>query len=391
MSDERQLEPKLRFPEFDGEWEKTSLKNISKNISYGMNASAKKFDGKNKYLRITDIDEESREFKPNPLTSPSGKIDEKFVLKEGDILFTRTGASVGKSYLYNKDDGRLLFAGFLIRFNILKANPKFIFLQTLRRKYNQWVYVYSIRSGQPGLNAEEYKSFEVYSTAIQEQQKIADFLSSIDTHIQTLEKKKEALELYKKGVTQKIFKQEIRFKNDDDNGFPKWKKKKLGKVCSINKGEQLNKIELFESGKYPSISGGINPSGYTDKWNQDKNTIIISEGGNSCGYVNFITQKFWCGGHCYSLIINDNSIEKIFLYHLLKFYEPNIMRLRVGSGLPNIQKKDLSKFKLIIPSLAEQTKIADFLSAIDQQIQGINQQIEYTKTYKKGLLQLMFV
>ncbi|MBL0113550.1 MAG: hypothetical protein IPP42_23060 [Saprospiraceae bacterium] len=107
--------PSLRFKGFIEEWTKKTLYDVSENVGYGMNAAATEFDGIHKYIRITDIDVSSYEFTPNPLTSPLGDIDEKFRLKQGDLIFARTGASVGKSYLYNPKDGALYYAGFLIK------------------------------------------------------------------------------------------------------------------------------------------------------------------------------------------------------------------------------------------------------------------------------------
>ena len=132
------LAPKFRFKEFNQEWEKKTLFDVAENVAYGMNAAATDFDGKHKYIRITDIDVVTGEFKPDPLTSPLGDIDEKFRLKVGDIVFARTGASVGKSYLYNPKDGELYYAGFLIKFSITKANPYFIYTLTLKEAYNKW-------------------------------------------------------------------------------------------------------------------------------------------------------------------------------------------------------------------------------------------------------------
>jgi type I restriction enzyme S subunit len=399
MLKEKRLVPQLRFSEFEGEWEKKTLFDISKQVAYGMNAAAKSYDGENKYLRITDIDESTRRFIPNPLSSPKGKIEKKYILKKGDIVFTRTGASVGKSYLYDEKDGKLLYAGFLIKFNIINSNPYFVFLQTFRESYRKWVQVYSMRSGQPGLNAEEYKSLIINIPQSKEQQKIANFLTAIDNRIQTLEKKKSGLEQYKKGVMQKIFKQELRFKDDtsttlsasDGKAFPEWEEKKLGQTGNIKKGKQLNKEELTLSGTYPCQNGGISPSGYTEEYNTVGNTITISEGGNSCGYVNYMQSKFWCGGHCYSILELKKEVNALFLFQYLKFNEYGIMRLRVGSGLPNIQKKDLLMFEVKLPCIEEQTKIANFLSAIDRNIELVTKKIEHTKTYKKGLLQQMFV
>ena len=183
----------------------------------------------------------------------------------------------------------------------------------------------------------------------------------------------------------------IRFKDDNGKNFPEWEEKKLGEVAKINKGEQLNKRDLLKNGQYPSYSGGMEPSGYTDKWNTDKDTLIVSEGGNSCGYINFITEKFWAGGHCYTVEIKNKNTDKLFLYQFLKYSERLIMRLRVGSGLPNIQKKDLLRFKIFLPSLPEQQKIATFLSAIDKKIELVDTQIQKMQEWKRGLMQGLFV
>src|SRR5690606_8924950 len=130
--------------------------------------------------------------------------EKKYLLEKGDILFVRTGASVGKSYLYNEKDGKIFFAGFLIRFNVKTENPYFVFLQTLTKKYQKWILTMSMRSGQPGINAEEYKSFPVLIPPIEEQEKISTFLSLIDSRIQTQNKTITQLELYFKGIKDKL-------------------------------------------------------------------------------------------------------------------------------------------------------------------------------------------
>jgi type I restriction enzyme S subunit len=199
----------LRFKDDNGKefpkWEKKKLGEIADSIMYGMNAAAINYDGENKYLRITDIDENSRTFIPNPLSSPEGRIEDKFKLKVGDIVFARTGASVGKSYLYNEKDGNLFFAGFLIKFSIKNANPYFIFLQTLLQAYKKWVVKMSMRSGQPGINAEEYKQLTILYPCIEEQNKIANFLSAIDDKINQTEYQIQQTQEWKKGLLQKMF------------------------------------------------------------------------------------------------------------------------------------------------------------------------------------------
>ena len=165
----------------------------------------------------------------------------------------------------------------------------------------------------------------------------------------------------------------------------------MGEDCNIVKGKQLNASELTEEGTYPAINGGIQPSGYTEDWNTINNTITISEGGNSCGYVNFIKTKFWSGGHCYSLLNLEEKIEKEYLHQSLKFNQNQIMKLRVGSGLPNIQKGDINNFIILLPKKEEQQKIANFLSSIDKSIENCQLSIVNSQLWKKGLLQKMFV
>lgn len=206
MNKEKLKVPKLRFKEFSGEWEEKELEEVSDNIMYGMNAAATEFNGKEKYLRITDISEDNNKYKPNPICSPLGVIDEKFKLNENDIVFTRAGASTGKSYLYNVNDGNLYFAGFLIRFSIKnECNSKFVFYNTLTNRYKKWVVLMSARSGQPGINAEEYKSFVIICPSLPEQQKIADFLSALDKKIDIVHRELGQVKAFKRGLLQQMF------------------------------------------------------------------------------------------------------------------------------------------------------------------------------------------
>lgn len=167
-----------------------------------------------------------------------------------------------------------------------------------------------------------------------------------------------------------------------------WDKINLEDVCLIKKGEQLNKLDLESVGDYPCINGGISPSGYTEKWNTKANTITISEGGNSCGFVNMLKTNFWSGGHCYSLLDVKNKIDNEFLYYALKGRESLIMDLRVGSGLPNIQQKAIKKFEFIYPkNKAEQKSIASILSKCDAAIAYTEALITKYTQIKTGLMQ----
>lgn len=167
-----------------------------------------------------------------------------------------------------------------------------------------------------------------------------------------------------------------------------WKQDSLDGICNIVKGEQLNKLDLERSGEYPCINGGIEPSGYTNKWNRLENTITISEGGNSCGFINYLKVKFWSGGHCYTLQDIKDGFDTDYLYYALKGKEYKIMGLRVGSGLPNIQQKAIKSFEIQYPEdKPEQTRIAEILSTADEAIAHTEALIAKYQRIKTGLMQ----
>lgn len=161
-------------------------------FEYGLNAAAKEFDGKNKYIRITDIDDASREFLLSDLSSPDICLDgmSKYLLSSGDIVFARTGASVGKTYIYRENDGIVYFAGFLIRAKVNQDNDaEFVFQSTLSPSYEKYIRITSQRSGQPGVNAQEYGEYDLFAPSKEEQQRIGHFLRGIDSLI-TLHQRK---------------------------------------------------------------------------------------------------------------------------------------------------------------------------------------------------------
>lgn len=167
-----------------------------------------------------------------------------------------------------------------------------------------------------------------------------------------------------------------------------WEIKNISQICYLKKGIQFNKLDLDKEGLYPCINGGVEPSGFSSKLNTEKNTITISEGGNSCGFVNYIDKPFWLGGHCYALLELKNGINKDFLYQALKGAQDNIMDLRVGSGLPNIQQKAIKVFEIKTPkSTTEQKKIAEILSKVDTAIEQTQNLITKYQRIKTGLMQ----
>ena len=195
----------MRFPEFSGEWKKCKFGDIATGFDYGMNAAAKPFDGENKYIRITDIDEASSTYNDKDIVSPDGRLTDNYVVNDRDILLARTGASTGKSYLYRKSDGKLYYAGFLIRANITEHNPYFVFSQLHTHRYWRWVSIMSARSGQPGINSQEYSSFPIFTTSLHEENKISTLLSLLNERIVTQNKIIEDLKKLKSAIVDKLF------------------------------------------------------------------------------------------------------------------------------------------------------------------------------------------
>lgn len=233
-----------------------------------------------------------------------------------------------------------------------------------------------------GISKNSLSKLTVNVPSKNEQNDVVDFISLIDNKIELLEQKHQYYLDFKKFLMQQIFTQKLRFDFDEI---------RLKSISKINKGKQLNKEHMLELGKFYVLNGGQEPSGYTDSWNTSENTITISEGGNSCGFVNFNTEKFWSGGHCYYLNKLSENIDVYYLYSYLKFIEPQIMRLRVGSGLPNIQKGDIENIKIKILPKKEQIKISNLLLSTDNKISSIESQKDSFEIFKKGLLQQMFV
>ena len=165
---------KLKFKDDNGNdypaWEEKSLGEVTGNISYGLNAASKDYDGENKYIRITDIDETTGKFNNLDIVSPDCVLSDDYKLKINDLLFARTGASTGKTYLYNENDGKMYFAGFLIKFSIKNEYcSNFIFYITQTFNYKKWVSIMSARSGQPGINAKEYSNYKFSCPVYDEQ------------------------------------------------------------------------------------------------------------------------------------------------------------------------------------------------------------------------------
>ncbi|MFZ7120302.1 MAG: restriction endonuclease subunit S [Eubacteriaceae bacterium] len=398
--------PKLRFPEFEGEWEEKELKEVVNGFEYGMNAASKDFDGVNKYIRITDINHTDNKYDYSNVVSPDAELDGKYLVKENDILLARTGASTGKTYLYNKMDRVLYFAGFLIRANINKKyNSKFVFQQTLTEKYNKWVKITSMRSGQPGINSQEYASYSFYCPKIKEQEKIASFFSLIDKKIQNQQEKIETLEEYKKGMIQKIFSQEIRFKDENGEEFPEWEECILDEILIDNK----HPVAKPKNG-YERLGLRSHCKGTFHQYIEDENSISVDtlyrvECNNLIVNITFawehaiaittIEDEGKLVSHRFPTYRFVNGISPIFMKYLIsrkRFKYDMGVASPGGAGRNRVLNTKLFKqIPIIIPNIKEQEKIGDFLSRLNKKVEIEKQKLEHLKVVKKGLLQQMFL
>lgn len=228
----------------------------------------------------------------------------------------------------------------------------------------------------------DFLNFSFALPPLAEQHRIADALSGVDDMIGALDEAIAKKRQIKEGLMQQLLTGKTRLPGFSEE----WKESTLGQLADICKGVQFDSDLFSENGRYPMLNGGITPSGYSELFNTEADTITISEGGNSCGYVNYMTEKFWCGGHCYSLRVK--SVDKLFLYQLLKFNEKDIMALRVGSGLPNVQSKSLLDFRLFYSEdEQEQKSISIILKKADDEIAGLESQRDKYTLIKQGMMQ----
>jgi type I restriction enzyme S subunit len=215
-----------------------------------------------------------------------------------------------------------------------------------------------------------------------EQHAIAEALSDVDALLGALDQ----LIAKKRDLKQAAMQQLLTGQTHLPGFHGEWEFKRLGEVADISKGEQLQSQGTAGEGDIPHYNGGISPSSYTHRANAPADSIAISEGGNSCGYVQFIAQPFWCGGHCY--LVKPKSVDKRFLYHALKARQQSIMGLRVGSGLPNVQKSALQGFSLALPGeMSEQTAIATSLSDMDAELAALEARRAKTHALKQAMMQ----
>ena len=386
--------PNLRF---DNEsWTESKMGNVCSKFDYGIGAEAIDFDGKNRYIRITDIDEENSHYIRKSEVSPSF-TDENCIVKENDILFARTGASTGKTYLYNEQDGKLYFAGFLIRANVKNEfSAYFIYQQTKIDRYKKWIKIMSARSGQPGINAKEYQEYKVYYPNRQIQDKVASFFTLLDQRIDTQSKIINIFKTLKKIISDQIFN-----KKDD-----KIRYEKLKNFAILKNGYAFKSDEYVNNGLYKIITiSNVQGSRYIDisdcntidKLPNDLkshqllklNDILISLTGN-VGRVSLCNKQNCLLNQRVGLIeVIDKEMNE-YLYQCLSnyYFEKTMISNGQGAAQLNISKNDVENFEIPINL---DKRIVKLLEILDNKILLEQFFLEKLKEQKKYLLSNMFI
>ncbi|MGE8596435.1 restriction endonuclease subunit S [Bifidobacterium bifidum] len=408
--------PAIRFAGFTDPWEQRKLGDVASSFDYGLNAAATEYDGQNKYLRITDIDDETHEFSKSGLTTPLADLamSADYLLKEGDLLFARTGASVGKTYLYRQFDGMVYFAGFLIRARIGEgADPEFAYQATLTDAYKKYVAITSQRSGQPGVNAQEYADYQLMLPSKTEQQQIGMTLRSLDSLITLHQRKYDKLVVFKKSMLEKMFPKDgesvpaIRFAGFTDP----WEQRKLGNCGTTYSGLSGKTKEDFGHGNarfVPYTNVFDNPLADTERLeaveiDSSQNKVaygdvfftVSSETPNEVGMSSvWLSDQddVYLNSFCFGYR-QDSTFDPHYLAYMLRSssIRSDLTLLAQGISRFNISKNKVMELSVAVPSAAEQKQIGQYFARLDDLITLHQRKLELLQNIKKSLLDKMFV
>ena len=409
---EKELIPQLRFPEFNEKWDYEQLDwHIDLISGYAFKGDDISDNSTGvPLLRGINITEGFIRHNSDIDRFYNDSIEKlkKYFLKENDLVLGMDGSKVGKNVaLIRKEDENSLLIQRVARLRAKKTSDiRYIYLNIFSSRFHRYVDMVNTSSGIPHISSKQIKEFQIGFPTLPEQQKIASFLSDVDDKITKLTNKKTLLEEYKKGIMQKIFSQELRFKDDDGNQFPKWEVKKLGSIGSIVSGLTYSPNDINKKGvlvlrssnvkkRLISLNDNVFVNVEEGKYNPvELNDILICvrNGSKRLKGKNAIIKEEHIGLAFGAFMTVYRSNYNRFLFHFFdsQHYKKEVHK-NLGATINSINGGDLKKFKVPFPCEEEQTKIANFLSDIDLKIEALGAKIENSKAFKKGLLQQMFV
>ncbi|MEB6565244.1 restriction endonuclease subunit S [Acinetobacter towneri] len=393
--------PKLRFKDFGEDWTAKKLSQVA-NLTSSKRVHLSDYVSEGiPFFRGKEITELKSGIFPKDILYISKKQYEDFKEKFGapqnnEILMTAVG-TLANTYLINTDFEFYFKDGNLIWFKDINADPNFLMILLDARKND--VLASAIGSTQKALTIANLNKLIFNFPSNEEQTKIASFLSNVDEKISQLTQKHELLSQYKQGMMQKLFSQQIRFKADDGSEFGEWEERKLGEVCRFVNGRAYKQTEWEKEGtpviRLQNLTGSGKEYYYSNLNLPDHqycyNNDLLYMWSATFGPVFWQGEKAIFHYHIWKIEVNPQLLDKKYMYFLLDEMTEKMKRSLNGSTMLHVTKQGMENTEKIIPSLPEQTKIANFLSAIDQKVEVVAQQIEQAKQWKKGLLQQMFV
>jgi len=403
MSEVAQV-PQLRFPEFSGEWEEKRFDSLYPTVRNGFVGVATPYYVEEgvPYLQGKNI--KSGAINRNGLVYINESFHQKSKksqLRQNDIVMVQSG-HVGECAVITEEFEDTNCHALLVSTPTHDIDSKF-YINYFYSKFGR-KKIYRITTGNTikHILSSDLKIQTVSNPSYQEQQKIAAFLTAVDSKIEQLSKKQELLGEYKKGLMQQIFSQAIRFRAGDTPGqpllpngnspsgsdFPNWEEKRLGDLCEITTGK-LDANAMVEGGQYRFYTCAKEYY-KIDDYAFDTDALIVSGNGANVGYIHHYQGKFNAYQRTYVLdSFTDNIIFVKFV--LDEYLHKRIMKEKNEGNTPYIVMGTLTDMKINLPSFSEQTKIAIFLSSIDSKIEQVGKQLDESKQFKKALLQQMFV
>nr|WP_174493915.1 restriction endonuclease subunit S [Acinetobacter sp. Marseille-Q1623] len=374
--------PKLRFKEFDGDWVSTQLGNIC-SFTQGVQVPQSEQINhlKSGYIRYLYI----RDFFTDKFPCYVLDVYPEKIIQPHEIMMVNTGNTTGEAY--TGKCGVLSNNSFKIGYDLNLFDHKFMYLFCSSELAQNQIKKFFNAGGQPHLGHKNVSLLQFSYPSKEEQTKIASFLSAVDEKINQLSQKHSLLSQYKQSMMQKLFSQQIRFKADDGSEFGEWEETTLGNIKGLSVASGRSSHEKLNLAQYP-FYGSTGLIGYADEYDYQGMKILIARVGHNAGYIYMVDGKYSVSDNTLILEIPSTLNSKFIRAFLEKF---QLNKLVFGTGQPLITGGLLKKVIVPLPCLEEQTKIANFLSAIDQKIEVVAQQIEQAKQWKKGLLQQMFV
>lgn len=385
--------PNLRFPEFSEEWKEKKLRQILSLVVDNRGKTPPTEKTGIALIEVNAFSEKHIDYSAINKYVSQDVYDKWFrkYLNDADILFCTVGATA-KVALYS-DHTKAVIAQNIVGLRFKVEDQNFMYYLLSFGKNNHKFKRIEMGAVQPSVKVSQMVEIDFDLPSLQEQQKIASFLSSVDTWIQNLEKQKASLEAYKKGMMQKIFSQEMRFRDDDGSEYPEWENKKVEEIFRITRGNVLSKNKIKSNYtsdfKYPVYSSQTQDNGlmgyYTDYLYED--AITWTTDGANAGEVNFRKGKFYCTNVCGVLLSKEGYANEVLAEIL------NLISRKYVSyvGNPKLMNNVMATISVTIPSLKEQKKISSLLVSIDKLINIKAKQIHKAKNWKKGLLQQMLV